>query len=40
MSVPTKELQEDGQFGLVYKSFPLVLPVKEVYQSLGELLGL
>lgn len=32
MGVPTRELKEDGQFGLVYKSFPLVLPVKDVYR--------
>ena len=34
MGVNSKELTEEGQFGLVYQSFPLVLPVKDVYQRL------
>jgi len=36
MGIAVKELEEDGQFGLVYQSFPLVLPVKDVYQNMVE----
>eukprot|EP00435_Cladocopium_sp_Y103_P037459 s3093_g9.t3 len=36
MGVEASELKEEGQFGLVYKSFPLVLPVKDVYRNMVE----
>lgn len=36
MGVKASELEEEGTFGLLYKSFPLVLPVKEVYQNMVE----
>lgn len=36
MGVSAKHLEDEGLFGLVYKSFPLVLPVKHVYEHMVE----
>jgi len=39
MGVRAAELEDEGLFGLVYKSFPLVLPVKHVYEHMVEAYG-